>query len=242
MLKIEQLKAGYGPINILDQISFQIATGEIVALLGPNGAGKTTLLLGIMGFLQNIQGNIRFQSRDILQMNTENIVEQGIAMVPEDRGLFPSLTVMENLLLGAYVRLKKSAGKKRRLEIEQDLEEVFQLFPILENRVKQAVGTMSGGQQQMVAVARALMSRPKLLLLDEPSLGLAPLVIQEIFKAISVLNQKGVTVLLVEQNANLALKIAHRGYVMENGRIRVSGTSVELLNDPEVKQAYLGRD
>ncbi len=242
MLEIGNLNAGYGQVEVLKGIDLEVREGEIVTLIGPNGAGKTTLLLGIMGFLNGLRGKILFRGQDILHAETEAIVGMGISMVPEDRGLFGPLSVSENLMLGAYLRLQgKGKSKEDKAKIQADLEEVFNLFPILKSRLKQPVGTLSGGQQQMVAIGRAFMSKPRLLLLDEPSLGLAPLVIKEIFKAVTVLNQNGVTVLLVEQNANLALKLAHRGYVIENGRIVLTGTSAELLNHQEVKQAYLGK-
>jgi branched-chain amino acid transport system ATP-binding protein len=243
MLEISELHAGYGQVQVLKGIGLEVRAGEIVTLIGPNGAGKTTLLLSIMGFLKGMQGKMSFAGENILNVEPERTVGLGLSMVPEDRGLFPPLTVGENLLLGAYLRLTgKGKSKAARELVNADMEQVFELFPILKSRLKQPVGTLSGGQQQMVAIGRAFMAKPRLLLLDEPSLGLAPLVIKEIFKAISALNQNGVTILLVEQNANLALKLANRGYVIENGRIQISGSAAELLNHPEVKQAYLGRE
>jgi branched-chain amino acid transport system ATP-binding protein len=243
MLEISGLHAAYGQVQVLKGIDLAVRAGEIVTLIGPNGAGKTTLLLSIMGFLRGLQGKLSFAGENILNAEPERIVGLGLSMVPEDRGLFPPLTVGENLLLGAYLRLTgKGKSKAVRIQVNADLEQILELFPILKSRLKQPVGTLSGGQQQMVAIGRAFMTKPRLLLLDEPSLGLAPLVIKEIFKAISVLNQNGVTVLLVEQNANLALKLAHQGYVIENGRIQLSGSAAELMDHPEVKQAYLGRE
>lgn len=243
MLEISKLHAAYGQVQVLKGIDLEVGAGEIVTLIGPNGAGKTTLLLSIMGFLKGLQGEMRFVGQNILNADPETIVGLGLSMVPEDRGLFPPLTVGENLLLGAYLRLTgKGKSKAAKAQVNADMEQIFELFPILKSRLKQPVGTLSGGQQQMVAIGRAFMANPRLLLLDEPSLGLAPLVIKEIFKAISVLNQNGVTILLVEQNANLALKLANRGYVIENGRIQISGSAAELLDHPEVKQAYLGKE
>lgn len=243
MLEVRDLYAGYGQVEVLKGINLEVSTGEIVTLIGPNGAGKTTLLLSIMGFLTNLRGKISFADHNIINLESEVIVGLGVSMVPEDRGLFGPLSVSENLMLGAYLRLKaKIKSRESKIEVKADLEKVLELFPILKTRLKQSVGTLSGGQQQMVAIGRAFMTKPRLLLLDQPSLGLAPLVIKEIFKAVSVLNQTGVTVLLVEQNANLALKLAHRGYVIENGQIHLTGTSTELLTHPEIKQAYLGRN
>jgi branched-chain amino acid transport system ATP-binding protein len=242
MLEIVKLNAAYGQVEVLKGIDLEVRAGEIVTLIGPNGAGKTTLLLSIMGFLKGRRGKITFAGQNLLDLEPEQIVNLGVSMAPEDRGLFPPLTVSENLTLGAYLRLTgRKKSKTAKTQVNADLEQVLELFPILKSRLKQPVGTLSGGQQQMVAIGRAFMTKPRLLLLDEPSLGLAPLVIKEIFKAITILNQNGVTILLVEQNANLALKMANRGYVMENGRIQITGSATELLNHPEVKQAYLGR-
>ena len=242
MLEITKLNAAYGPVQVLKGIDLAVRAGEIVTLIGPNGAGKTTLLLSIMGFLKSLQGTITLAGQNILNREPEELVNLGVSMVPEDRGLFPPLSVQENLILGAYPRLTgRKKSKTVKTEVNADLERILALFPILNSRLRQPVGTLSGGQQQMVAIGRAFMTKPRLLLLDEPSLGLAPLVIKEIFKAIAVLNQNGVTILLVEQNANLALQLANRGYVMENGQIRITGSAAELLDHPAVKQAYLGR-
>jgi branched-chain amino acid transport system ATP-binding protein len=238
MLKITGLNASYGQAQALKDISLEIRSGEIVTLIGANGAGKTTILSCITGLLKSKTGAINFNEKDLCKLEPEEIVGLGISLVPEDRGLFGSLTVLENLSLGAYLRFKR----EKKAIIREDLERVFQLFPILKSRLKQTVVTLSGGQQQMVAIGKALMASPRILLLDEPSLGLAPLVIKEIFTVIETLNQDGVTILLIEQNANLALKTAHRGYVIENGRISLQGTSAELLNHDAVKQAYLGRN
>lgn len=236
MLEIIDLYAAYDRVEVLKGVSFTVREGELVTLIGANGAGKSTILSAVMGLIPGVKGQGRFDGKDLLGKGTEEIVGMGLSMVPEDRGLFPPLTVLENLMLGAYLRLRK----EKKAAIRADLEMIYELFPILKSRLKQPVGTLSGGQQQMVAIGRALMAKPKLLLLDEPSLGLAPLVVREIFKAVATLNQSGVTILLVEQNANLALKIAHRGYVVENGRIVLEGTAVELLTQEEVRKAYLG--
>jgi branched-chain amino acid transport system ATP-binding protein len=237
MLQISNLSAFYGQAQALKDISLELGQGEIVTLIGANGAGKTTILSCIAGLLKNKTGIIHFDNKDIGNFEPESIVGLGISLVPEDRGLFGSLTVLENLNLGAYLRYKNT---KKEL-IQADLANVFEMFPILKSRLKQTVATLSGGQQQMVAIGKALMAKPRILLLDEPSLGLAPLVIQEIFAVLKVLNQEGVTILLIEQNANLALKIAHRGYLIENGRIIIGATSKELLNHVQVKAAYLGK-
>jgi ABC-type branched-chain amino acid transport systems, ATPase component len=237
MLKINNLKAFYGQAQALRDISLEIRPGEIVTLIGANGAGKTTILSCIAGLLKSKTGDIVFDNKDISNLEPETIVGMGISLVPEDRGLFGPLTVLENLTLGAYLRFRST----RKTAIKGDLDQVLELFPILKSRLKQAVATLSGGQQQMVAIGKALMADPRLLLLDEPSLGLAPLVIKEIFAAIAALNREGVTVLLIEQNANLALKTAHRGYLIENGRIAAGGTAKELLNLKQVKEAYLGK-
>lgn len=234
MLEILDVHAGYGNSDILKGIRMQISPGEIVALIGANGAGKTTTLMAISGIVPVRSGEIRFLQRPIHQLKANAIVTAGITQVPEGRRIFPLLTVMENLDMGAILRKNKS-------EIKKDLEYIFDIFPILANRRRQAGGTLSGGEQQMLAISRAIMARPRLLLLDEPSLGLAPLVVNHIFEMIKKINrQNGTTILIVEQNANLALKLAHRGYVMENGRITLSGASEILLEDEGVKDAYLG--
>jgi branched-chain amino acid transport system ATP-binding protein len=237
MLQISGLSASYGQAQALKDISLAINPGEIVTLIGANGVGKTTILSCIAGLLKEKKGVIIFDNKDISKLEPETIVSLGISLVPEGRGLFGPLTVLENLTLGAYLRFKHT----KKALIKEDLERIFELFPILKSRLKQTVATLSGGQQQMLAIGKALMAKPRLLLLDEPSLGLAPLVIKEIFGVIEALNRNGVTIMLIEQNANLALKAAHRGYLMENGQISIQGTSDELRNNTMVKQAYLGR-
>jgi branched-chain amino acid transport system ATP-binding protein len=236
MLRIANLSASYDQVRVLHDVSLEVKEGEIVTLIGANGAGKTTTLSCIMGLLPGWSGMIEFDGCLLNSLEPERIVRLGLAMVPEDRGLFGPLTVQENLMLGAYFRLRRD-----RSLLKNDLNQVFELFPILRERVKQPVATLSGGQQQMVAIGRALMAKPRLLLLDEPSLGLAPLVIREIYRVIQALNQNGVTILLVEQNAHLALNISHRGYVMENGAIVLQGSAAKLADLPEVRQAYLGK-
>ena len=234
MLKIDDLKVRYGGIEAVKGISFEVPEGVIVTLIGANGAGKSTTLRTIAGLVKPASGRIHLQAEDITGMSPDKIVTRGITLVPEGRRVFPDLTVLENLKVGAYLRRNKD-------EIEHDLQWVYDLFPRLKERSWQAAGTLSGGEQQMLAVGRALMSRPKLLMLDEPSLGLAPLVVQGIFDIIRTVNQQGVTVLLIEQNANMALKIADYAYVLETGLITKSGTGAELLADESIKEAYLGK-
>ncbi len=238
MLQINNLNAYYGQAQALKDIFLEIKKGEIVTLIGANGAGKTTILSCIAGLLKNKTGMIRFEEQPMDKLSPEAVVKLGISLVPEDRGLFGPLTVLENLSLGAYLRYHKT----KKPQIQADLDKIFELFPILKSRLKQTVSTLSGGQQQMVAIGKALMAKPKLLLLDEPSLGLAPLVIQEIFEVIRALNREGTTILLIEQNAHLALKTAHRGYLIENGRVVHSGASRELQGLEQVKEAYLGKN
>ncbi len=233
LLELEDIAVRYGRIEALHGLTLRVAEGEVVALIGANGAGKTTTMRAISGLNPLTSGRIRFNGQDISTMRADLRVPLGICQSPEGRGIFPGMTVLENLDMGAFTR-RDSAG------IAADLDRVFGLFPRLAERRKQAGGTMSGGEQQMLAVGRALMSRPKLLLLDEPSMGLAPMVIQQIFDIITEINQQGTTVLLVEQNAQQALSRAHRGYVLETGRIVKEGTGEELLHDPAVKEAYLG--
>lgn len=234
MLEIKDLKVNYGGIEALKGIGFEVEAGEIVTLIGANGAGKSTTLRSIMSVVKPSGGSIFFESEDITTMNTQKIVERGIVLVPEGRRVFPNLTVLENLRIGAYLRNDKA-------EIEKDVEHVYSLFPRLQERHWQEAGTLSGGEQQMLAVGRALMAKPRLIMMDEPSLGLAPLVVKDIFSIIRRINDDGTTVLLIEQNANAALKIANRGYVMETGRVTMTGTGKELLEDEAVKQAYLGK-
>jgi branched-chain amino acid transport system ATP-binding protein len=233
LLSISSAYAGYGSIQVLKNVSLEVRPGEIVTMIGANGAGKTTTLMCISGINRLRAGSIVFQGQEIHRLPPHEIVRLGLCQSPEGRKIFPRLTVLENLELGAITR-HDHAG------IHRDLDHVYGLFPILRERSKQAGGTLSGGEQQMLAVARALMARPKLLLLDEPSLGLAPLVVTKIFDAIRQLNQEGIAVLVVEQNARMALKLAHRGYVLETGRITISAPAAELLNDQRVKDAYLG--
>jgi branched-chain amino acid transport system ATP-binding protein len=232
LLEIRNITAGYGNIPVLHGVSLDISKGEIVALIGANGAGKTTLMMTIFGRPRATHGGILFDGRDITQLPTHSIAQLRIAQSPEGRHIFPRLTVLENLQMGALIANEPSG-------FEEDLERVCALFPVLKKRKAQRGGTLSGGEQQMLAIARALMGRPKLLLLDEPSLGLAPLIVKQIFETIGKLNGQGLTVFLVEQNAYHALKLAHRGYVMVNGRITMTGTGRDLLESEEVKTAYL---
>ena len=233
MLKIDNIDVYYGAIHALKGISLEVNEGEIVTLIGANGAGKSTTLRTISGLLKPKAGSITVLGQSIVGVRAHEIVKKGISQVPEGRRVFAEMTVMENLDLGAFVR-KDKAG------IQQDLKHVFELFPRLEERKNQSAGTLSGGEQQMLAMGRALMSRPKLLLLDEPSMGLAPLLIKEIFNIIVDINKSGTTVLLVEQNANMALSIANRAYVLETGRITLSGKAQDLAASEDVRKAYLG--
>jgi branched-chain amino acid transport system ATP-binding protein len=233
LLELENVTLLYGRIEALHGISLTVGKGEIVALIGANGAGKTTTMRAISGLRPVAQGSIRFDGQDITRLRADLRVVRGVSQAPEGRGIFPGMTVRENLEMGAYTR-------RNRAEIRQDMDRVFTLFPRLKERELQVGGTLSGGEQQMLAVGRALMSRPKLMLLDEPSMGLAPMLIQQIFDIIVEINEQGTTVLLVEQNAQQALSRAHRAYVLETGRIVKSGTGAELLRDPSVKDAYLG--
>ena len=233
MLEINDLSVNYGGIKALQQVSLRVETGEIVTLIGANGAGKTTTLKTISRLLTAKTGRIIYQGQDITHLPPHEIVKRGIAHSPEGRRILARQTVLTNLQLGAYTR-------SDRLGVKSDIEEQWQLFPRLSERREQLAGTLSGGEQQMLAIARALMSRPKLLLLDEPSLGLAPQIVREIFSIIRKLNESGVTILLVEQNANLALETANRGYVLEAGRLTIAGEAGDLLKDERVKQAYLG--
>ena len=235
MLKIENLHVAYGGIQALRGISLEVPDGKIVTLIGANGAGKSTTLRTITGLVKAQSGSIQWNGTELTGRSIDQIISSGIAMSPEGRRVFADLTVLENLKIGAYLR-------KDKAEIEKDLQWVYSLFPRLQERSWQAAGTLSGGEQQMLAVGRALMSRPKLMMLDEPSLGLAPLVVQDIFKIIQTIHENGVTVLLVEQNANMALKIADLAYVLETGTITIRGTGAELLADQRVKEAYLGKN
>ncbi len=238
MLKILNLEAGYGPLRVLKGISLHVSPGEIVALIGANGAGKTTLLKTIAGILKCRSGAIEFDKRQIHGKSPERVVELGCCLVPEGRHVFGTLSVRENLILGAFSRRRRDNGAA----IAASLEEVYQLFGILKERDKQLAGTLSGGQQQMLAIGRALMSRPRLLMMDEPSLGVAPLIARDIFQTVVRLKQTGLTVLLVEQNARAALAVADRGYVIETGQVVLEGTARELCDNPEVQRAYLGKE
>jgi len=238
MLKIKNLAAGYGNLNVLRRVSIHVKHGEIVTLIGANGAGKTTLLKTITGLMRPQAGEILFEENDITVAPTERIVMSGCSLVPEGRQVFPAMPVKENLLLGAYVQFKRG----NRHDVDKDMDYVYGLFPVLKQRKDQLAGTLSGGEQQMLAMARALMARPKLIMLDEPSMGLAPLMVKEIFNIIVRLRDEGNTVLLVEQNARSALKIANRGYVLETGRIILEGEAGDLLANRDVQRAYLGRD
>ncbi len=233
LLEIEDVSLLYGRIQALHGISLTVDEGEIVALIGANGAGKSTTMRAISGIRPVASGRIKFAGEDITKLRADLRVRRGLCQAPEGRGIFPGMSVLENLDMGAYTRRDKAG-------IAQDLARVLDLFPRLAERRKQPGGTLSGGEQQMLAVGRALMSRPKLLLLDEPSMGLAPMLIQQIFTIITEINQQGTTILLVEQNAQQALARAHRAYVLETGRIVKSGTGADLLHDPSVKEAYLG--
>ena len=231
MLKIDDLRVNYGGIEAVKGIDFEVPEGKIVTLIGANGAGKSTILRTIAGLVKPATGRIRLQDEDITALSPDRIVSKGITLVPEGRHVFPDLTVLENLKIGAYLRTDS---------LDHDLEWVYSLFPRLKERSWQAAGTLSGGEQQMLAVGRALMSRPKLMMMDEPSLGLAPLVVKDIFSIIKKINDQGVTILLIEQNANMALHTADLAYVLETGRITLSGTGEELLRNEALKKAYLG--
>ena len=231
ILKIKDLKVNYGGIEAVKGISFDVPEGEIVTLIGANGAGKSSTLRAIAGLVKPAAGSIEFNGVDITAKEPNAIVSKGITLVPEGRKIFPDLTVLENLRIGAYLRND---------DLTEDINWVYDLFPRLKERSWQEGGTLSGGEQQMLAVGRALMSRPKIIMMDEPSLGLAPIIVRGIFDIIKEINARGVTVLLIEQNANMALKTAHAGYVLETGRITMSGTGAQLLADEKVKAAYLG--
>ena len=236
LLEVKDLEAGYGPINVLHKLSLTVNKGEIVAMIGANGAGKTTTLMCLSGVVKTRGGHVIFDGRDLTaeKIPAHQVVKLGLAQSPEGRKIFPRLTVLENLEMGAFTRSDKDG-------VAADIQNAFQMFPILRERKHQAGGLLSGGQQQMLAIARALMAKPKLLMLDEPSLGLAPQIVVQIFESIKSLNaERGMSVLLVEQNARMALKTAHRAYVLETGRVTMSGKASELLNDPRIRAAYLG--
>ena len=237
MLRIRSLEAGYGKLSVLKGISLHVSPGEIVTIIGANGAGKSTLLNTVSGLIEGSSGNIQLAGKEIRGKSADSIVAMGCSLVPEGRQLFSTMTVKENLVLGGYLPLKKN-----RRQAAERLEEIFRLFPILEERKTQAAGTLSGGEQQMLAIARSLMSDPKLVMMDEPSMGLAPLIVKDIFTIVRDLREDGRTILLVEQNARAALSVADRGYVMETGTIVLEGTSEELLSNQDVQRAYLGKD
>ena len=233
LLEVRDLRVSYGGIEALRGISFSVDEGQIVTLIGANGAGKSTTLRTICGIVRAKAGSISFEGKSILGQDTQKIVERGIALVPEGRRVFPNLTVLENLRIGAYLR-------KDEVSVREDLKRVFELFPRLKERSWQLAGTLSGGEQQMLAVGRALMTRPKLMMMDEPSLGLAPLVVRDIFNIIRQLSAQGITILLIEQNANAALHTAHYGYVLQTGRITLQDSGEALLSNQSVQEAYLG--
>ena len=232
LLEVKNLNVSYGGIKAVKEISFEVPKGEVVTLIGANGAGKSSTLRSIVGLVKPEGGSIRFKDGELAGLPTDQIVSRGITLVPEGRRVFPDLTVLENLKIGAYMR---------KDSLEADLRWVHDLFPRLKERSWQLAGTLSGGEQQMLAIGRALMSKPELIMMDEPSLGLAPIIVQGVFDIIREINKQGVTILLVEQNANMALKAANVGYVMETGRITMTGTGAELLENEEVKAAYLGK-
>lgn len=233
MLKVENLVVAYGGIEALKGVSINVEEGKIITIVGANGAGKSTLLRTIVGLEKPKSGKVSYVGNDLLKEKTRNLAQKGLTLVPEGRRIFPNLSVLENIKLGAYYR-------KDKKQIEEDIKWIYSLFPRLEERKWQQAGTLSGGEQQMLAIGRALMSKPKLLMMDEPSLGLAPIVVQDIFNIMKEIHKQGVTILLVEQNANLALKIADYGYVMETGVVTMQGTGRELLLNEEIKKAYLG--
>lgn len=237
MLRIRNLESGYGNLKVLRRITMHVEPGEIVTIIGANGAGKTTLLNSISGLLRNTNGKILFDKQDILRVPAEKIVSKGCSLVPEGRQVFAAMSVKENLILGGYVQYKRS-----RTDLRKEVERIYELFPLLKEREKQLAGTLSGGEQQMLAIGRALMAKPKLIMMDEPSMGLAPLIVKDIFSIVLKLRDEGNTVLLVEQNAKAALRIADRGYVLETGRILLQGSSEDLLSNRDVQRAYLGRD
>ena len=232
ILEIRDLQVHYGGIEAVKGISLDVPEGEIVTLIGANGAGKSTILRSVSGIVKPQSGEILFDGKSIYGLSPDEIVSRGITLVPEGRRVFPNLTVLENLKIGAYLRKDK---------LDADIEHIYSLFPRLKERSWQLAGTLSGGEQQMLAVGRAMMSRPRLIMMDEPSLGLAPMVVRDIFRIIEAINRSGITVLLIEQNANMALKVADRGYVIETGTITMSGTGRELLENESVKEAYLGK-
>ena len=233
LLQVEDLEVAYGGINAVKGVSFEVRKGELVSLIGSNGAGKTTTMKAITALLAVKSGDIKFLGKSLRGVGAWDLVKQGLVMIPEGRGIFTRMTIVENLQMGAFIRNDKAG-------IAADIERMFELFPRLKERAKQLAGTLSGGEQQMVAMGRAILSKPKLLLLDEPSMGLAPIIVQQIFDIIQTVHNEGVTILLVEQNAKLALQISDRGYVMESGKITMADKADVLLNDPRILSAYLG--
>ena len=233
LLQVRGLQVAYGGIQAVKGIDLHVGEGELVCLIGANGAGKTTTLKGICGVQPVKAGTVRYAGENVTGKPPHRLVRRGLAMVPEGRGVFGALTIEENLAMGAYIRNDRAA-------IREDIEHIFALFPRLQERRRQTAGTLSGGEQQMLAIGRALMSKPRLLLLDEPSMGLAPLMVQKVFETVLSVSREGVTILLIEQNAKLALEVSHRGYVMESGEITIAGASESLLHDPKVRAAYLG--
>lgn len=233
MLTVDSICTFYGKVQALYDISIQVNEGELITVIGANGAGKTTLLKSISGLLSPQRGTIKFEGQDISKSKPNELVKQGIVMVPEGREIFPHMTVHENLEMGAYLR-------KARQDIQNDIEFIYDMFPILKEKSRQKGGDLSGGQQQMLAIGRGLMAKPRLLLLDEPSLGLAPIIVKEILDKIVELNKEGTTIILVEQNANLALKVADRAYVLETGHVELEGPAKEILNDNKIQEVYLG--
>ena len=238
MLRLRNLESGYSGLKVLRRLSIHVSEGEIVTIIGANGAGKTTLLKTIAGLIKATSGETLFENSDISRLTPEKIVMLGCSLVPEGRQVFAPMTVTENLLIGACPQFKR----RKKKEANEDMERIFSMFPRLKEREKQLAGTLSGGEQQMLAIARALMARPKLIMMDEPSMGLAPLIVKDIFSIIRLLKDEGNTVLLVEQNAKMALSIADRGYVLETGRIMLEENAQELLSNRDVQRAYLGRD
>jgi branched-chain amino acid transport system ATP-binding protein len=233
MLEIENLSSAYGMVQILYDVNFNVKQGEIVSIIGPNGAGKTTLVKTIMGFLQPKQGTVKFKGENIEKLPTYDIVKKGLTMIPEGREIFPRMTVEENLQLGAFTLNDKA-------KIQEIKESVFEIFPVLKKKEKVMAQTLSGGEQQMLVICRSLMSKPQLLILDEPSLGLAPIIVEKVLDTVRTINEEGVTVLLVEQNIHDSLNVAHRGYVLEEGKIILEGKSRELLSNSHIKEVYLG--
>jgi len=238
VLRVRNLDVAYGSVTVLRRVSLHVREGEVVAIIGANGAGKTTLLKAITGLVRARGGEIALRGREVVRLRTEETVALGCSLVPEGRQVFASLTVRDNLLLGAHVQYRRG----RRREVAEDLERVYRLFPVLSERERQLAGLLSGGEQQMLATGRALMARPALLMLDEPSMGLAPLVVKDILEVVASIARQGSTVLLVEQNARAALGVAQRGYVLETGRVVLEGTSADLLANRDVQRAYLGRE